>query len=465
MLLVLLPLLGILLASCSSAQKRAKEMMEQGLFEEAAQSYEKLAAENPGDAEIAAGLVQSRQGLLGQRLIEVRKLRQSGSPGPALDLLLATIAQEAQWKTTPPGAAAFTQEEERSLALPYAREQVRESLKAGFPLKAEHFALRIRPALDDGQTQAPYQALRAEIRGQGRARCDAFQKEKLEGRPHYARFVASFCRYWGVRSREIPADRERALAALYGEASFTSDGVYAGFISESFENAFGRTAWFDSAGKRKLEATVRFAPFQSHLTSPQPLTHVYTERVPYTDYVDERRTRYVTEKDAVTGRPVERPVTYLERVPVTRYRDEHRTLNFSGIQHTQTLKAELSSQFEIAGHAIRLLVSQASETTGIEHHENQPGIGLTPATPNLPDADKWFREQIQRAARDLEAQAVAAWVSQHCREPEDASLGGSGDSVARCLRQPTPIPAPAAEAWYQRNLGLSVEDAGSVLSR
>src|SRR5687768_2474404 len=115
---ILLVLL-LVLAACSTARKRARELLEQGHYEQAVKSYETLLASNPGDAEVAAGLTQAKHGVLGQKLIEVRKLRQSGSPGAALELLLQTLELQARWKLAPPGAAAFTQDEERRELLPH----------------------------------------------------------------------------------------------------------------------------------------------------------------------------------------------------------------------------------------------------------------------------------------------------------------------------------------------------------
>jgi hypothetical protein len=448
-----------LLSACNTAHKRAEKLMEEGLFDDAVHSYEKMLAEDPNDTDAALGLAKARQSLLDRRLIEVRRLRQSGSPGPALDVLLDVLEKEQQWNTLPPGAAAFTQEEERQLALPYARAEVGQALGQGFPLKAEHFLIRYRRVFA-GDLQKGWDALKAEARAKGKSSCHAFQKEKLEGQPYFARFLVQYCGYWGEKSREIPADREKALGELYGRAEVTvsgssdrAQGAYATLLSEALRGAFSRTGWFEAAGKRRAEIPIHFTFHEVQSRQPVPQTHMYTVQVPYTEWREEARTRPVPNTN--------RTESYTERVPVTRYRSVPRRYDFTATDHRQHLDADITGQVALGDRTVRVAVAQQSDTGGIEHGESQPAIGLRPATPTLANPDGFFREQINRAGAELEAQAAQAWVETYCHAPE----GGAAEAnwVFRCLRQNTPTPPEAAQTWHLRKLGLGVNETRAVL--
>src|SRR5262245_57029722 len=105
-------ILGVLaIAGCGLAEKHAKELLEQENYDEAAAAYERVVANDPQNLEAKANLTKARQGVVSKRLIDVRKLRQGGSPLGAADLLVATLAQAKAWGVRPPGAAVATEEE------------------------------------------------------------------------------------------------------------------------------------------------------------------------------------------------------------------------------------------------------------------------------------------------------------------------------------------------------------------
>jgi alkyl sulfatase BDS1-like metallo-beta-lactamase superfamily hydrolase len=69
--------LAVSMSACTSMSKRAKESLEAGDHEKAAELYEKVVARDPGDKEAVSGLKQARAGVIEQRLLFVRKARQT----------------------------------------------------------------------------------------------------------------------------------------------------------------------------------------------------------------------------------------------------------------------------------------------------------------------------------------------------------------------------------------------------
>jgi hypothetical protein len=89
-----------LLSGCSSDEKRAAEMMENGAFDEAESTYANIVSHDPKNAEAQAGLRSARIKILDTRLITVRKTRMAG--GATALSLIDIITLENRWALQPP---------------------------------------------------------------------------------------------------------------------------------------------------------------------------------------------------------------------------------------------------------------------------------------------------------------------------------------------------------------------------
>jgi hypothetical protein len=185
---------------------------------------------------------------------------------------------------------------------------------------------------------------------------------------------------------------------------------------------------------------------------------VYNEQVPYTVYVDIQKTRTVPYNDTY------RTETYTESVPETRYREVQRVYNYTGYEHDMKLSVAFSSQLSLSNHALDLELSDASQTGGIEHDENQPTIGLMPQHPVLADPPSWLKAESSQFVSQFEKKLVDLWQATFCQSAGADEISASGDAVQKCLRQRLPQTPGFADAWYQKNFGVTAADASAVLA-
>src|SRR5690606_16155492 len=114
-----------------------------------------------------AGLKKARAGLIEQRLILVRKARQTRQDERALEELLELLELERKWKMAPPAQSAFTQEEEMGFAVSTASSKLENGLKDGKPLAMEAVLERYAPIFQ-GKNEARLKAFDRRVKDAGR---------------------------------------------------------------------------------------------------------------------------------------------------------------------------------------------------------------------------------------------------------------------------------------------------------
>jgi hypothetical protein len=475
----------IAVSACNTAAKRANEYMEKGLYDDAIRTYQGILARNPNDTDAAAGLKKAEAEWIDHRLIDVRMTRLAGSGDKALDMLLDIENREAQWGTEPMGNVAFTQNEETSYGIQFADKFAADAVAQKLPLKGEVFLLRYQKLFGGGEVAGRYQAARARTRAAGKISCASLLPKKpdeLAGKhPYYYAFLRGYCDYWGTETPEPPNAAKRYLNDYASAFSFSALGVVnlpadiRAYLGDQAKTAFQRTAWYDQSGAQVVALNVSGSYTLYETKQPQELEHVYTEQVPYTVYRDVQKTREVpyneTENVYDQYSKLYKPIvvtkyrteTYSEQEPETRYRDVQRTFHYQGFEHDRKITLAMSSQFSVLSHPLDLELSDASQTGGIEHDENQPTIGLTPQHPNLQDVPAWLKAESGLFTAQLEKKLSDLWRDTYCQATGAEDIAVAGDAAQHCLRQKSQATPAFADAWYQKNFGVTAVDASSVL--
>jgi hypothetical protein len=475
--------LGAIAVACASAKERGDKAMESGNFESAVQNYESAVKRDPNDQESIAGLKRAREELLGQKLIQVRLARQGGNSYEALGHLLRVIDLENTWKFFPGGKIGFTQEEESKAALGFAKGLITADLKAMQPLKAELFLRSYKPifSVDGGKE---FNAVQAAVNKTGKQHCGSFAKQVIKGRPYFARWVASYCQFWGENLGKSAAFAEPLSNTLYGDVKVKLDteGLapeIASQVGQAVDEALTKTPWYDAQGKNVVEATLMGSFTQSKNKNGIILIHTYSALENYTEKVPVQKIRQVAytaweqrldPSGATRSVPVQRyrDETYWEQVDQTKSRSVEKNFRYPAWKHDQQLAIHLAGTFVINGKTIDASVSDKSNADGIEHDENHPEMGLKPSRPDVPNAATWQKEKVAAFAAAFRDQAAALWRTAFCEvDASAASVADSGDRVAKCVRslgenEATP---PFAEEWYVKNTGVSAKQASGLLDR
>jgi hypothetical protein len=476
--------LALTLAACGSAHKRGEKLLEAGNYDEAVAVYEDILRDNPKDEKAQIQLRTARTRALEQRLIAARKARQGGNPEQGLELVLETLQKAAAWRMPVLGNAAFTQEEEISAALPYAVQRVSDDLKADRPLRASWFLRRYDPLLRNDPQRRGVNLAKATADA-GRRGCRKLVAQSSAERPHFARFAAAWCAFYGEAAPALAAYVATAKAEFYGALAFDPAAVQelqaarSGAFAAPLQQALERTGWYEAGGARRAALAPQGFFRQRRDTRAVPQTHVYEVQVPFTRMERVQREIAVeyeveeTQIDPAGGiRKVRvkrtRPELRWVDEPVQAVRKEERVHRFTGVEQRQELELKFAGGFELAGFTVPVDLQDRKLDEGVEHHENRPEMNLRPAVVKLTDPDAWLRTLAQRLADGVEVRLVEEWRRRHCAgTAEGTEVGPAGEAALRCVRRTTSPHFGAVpefvERWYEQSFGVSRAQATELL--
>ena len=487
---------ALLLANCSSAQKRAEKLFEDGLFLEAAEQYQSILKSHPADTDALAGLKRARDAWIDRGLIDVRLNRQAGKNEGAADLLLLIMTHETEWKAAPASKAAFTQREENSYFTEFALGRLEKDWQKKQPLRAEYFIKKYSAILGSDEASGLVAKLQRKTQTLGAETCKSMvsalnPKTFFKTSYFYREFLVRYCDHWQTplpsawtkleNSRE---DSAANLPTFYAGARL--QGTVAGLSVPRFQalesklgEALSKTAW--SAPNSATTAMISMSGLwsESHDRTPHNQRHIYFIDEPYTKYVQVEHERSVPETvptsvpdpsapggfrtDMVTRYRSEK---YYNTEPQTAFRKVDRVYSYVATFHDQKIGVDLLARFDLQGKSIETSISEKAHAEGVEHHESQSSIGLYPVTPKLIDVEAWWKEQSGRFTDQWQQALAGNWIDRFCGETAPSDPTALAESALRCARQKpwgnAPY-APFTEAWFQAQLGVMVAEAETLV--
>ncbi len=469
------------LSGCGSAQKNAAEKLENGEFDSAMQIYEKILKRDPKNLEAQEGLKRARGGVLANRLIDVRKARDSGNPDQALEVLLQVNQLEAQWNTFPPAAARFTQEEETNFAWKPFQSRIQAMVQAKQPLRAEGTYRKFSPVFQQQKHAAAFAALGPQIARAGRDHCGTLAKQASPSVPYYAEFVGRYCRYWKA-SAKLPANTTRARAAeLFSGFHWTGkiEGMpsdYQAMVRSSIEESLRSSPWYDPAGAKKIPAQLDGSYEFQHQKALVTRVKSYQESEKYSVVEKVTKTRQVPfetqsyEKNAVTGamelvkKSEIRTETYQEEVPVMKTRQTERQFPYSALFHQQNIQMGGVLIAQVGAAPVSLSESAKAAAEGDEQNLKNDAVGLQPTKPTLLDPANWVKGECQKWKGQFAEKLRAEWISQVCRSPESGAKPEEvADQILRCRREPSAGQLAFVNDWYARTFGMAQAEVEGLL--
>lgn len=496
-LALLLTSISMFSAGCSSAQKRAEKLFEDGLFFEAAEQYQSILKEHPEDTEALQGLKRSRDAWIDRGLIDVRLGRQSGKHEGAADLLMLIMSRETEWKAAPASKAAFTQREENSYFIEFALKRLEKDWERKQPLRAEYFIKKYSPILTTADQSGLIANVLERTRSLGSETCKIMisginPKTFSKTSYFYRGFLIRYCDHWQTA---LPASWERKskggkieapadLPTFYTSAHL--QGSVAGLSAPRFKSlelklgeALGKTAWFEPMSSSSALLPISGQWSESHDRTPHDQRHVYFIDEPYTKYVQVEHERSVPETvhtsvpdSTAPGGVRHEDVThyrtekYITTEQQTAFRQVDRVYTYVATFHDQKIGVDLSIHFDLQSKMLDATLSEKAHAEGLEHQEHQPSIGLNPVSPKLIDVEAWWKEQSTRFTERLQQALATSWIDRFCGESVYSDPTALAEATIRCARQKpwadTPY-TPFTEAWFQAQFGVSVAEAETLV--
>ena len=476
-------------SGCSSAKKKAVELLEKENYEDAAAQLEKLTLQDPSDTELPSLLQQARSGAIDKRLIAVRMDRMSGNSEGALEKLRNTIHQQQTWKLSLNSKMAFTAGEESELAWPFYENSLVSALNSGHPLRADwrikkyQFIFSAKPTWTHR-----LQDLNQQTQKLGRIYCEKEAATSSELLPWQGEFVGRICSHFGADEhvfKRTSLSRELATSSLFRSLNIqatlqgTSERELQ-TIRQAFVSAFENSPYFDGSAQKYLRFELNGNLQNTIARESVQLSHPYTEEETYEDFVSVAKKRSVPFSALENNsHPVTqyREETYLTQEKVKRTRSVARIYHFPATRIDQKLELTLESSADIGTRVLRFPFTRAATQSGNEHSLNLPKIGLKPMRVALFDTWVFLNELRPTVSQQLTEAFYSHWKTSFCTpsaplasenqagfEKVNATQA-SGERVQLCLRGILPHEqAPSfAEDWYRNQIDLSVSDARELL--
>lgn len=483
--------LVVALAACGASPRRAEKAFARGDYRLAAQTYDELIADEPGNAEFKARRAEAVTKLHGVQLRTVLRLRQANDLEGVVRALGALLEGRQKWT---PGAASLGDGQlDTSLALTLG--WVREALTA--ELRAQVRARRLLGAeqrIDARSAQLPFPefvelwaALDTELRTAAQATCAAHLPAEPEAFPFLTSLLLPYCEWFGA---PVPAPPALGLASGV-DVAVTIEGLAEPQIKAAqtaVAAAFLESPWYDPATPRQLRGLVSGLNEYRFTARPERLSADWTETIPYlaTETYQESYTDYehYTQQVPYTVHRTEtyscgsfkehrtctrsvpstqyrmesrtRPVTKYRTATrtVTRYRDEPRVHYYNATRRSGDYEARWLTQLElelIPGATPFLFTEQAKVSQyGYDHDEVFEAAGVTPGRANLMTPDRWFDYVRGDLASKLGEQLSMKWQVSFCQLPSY-----SLETAARCARGS--VPPPEARAALRQLFGDEVD--------
>jgi hypothetical protein len=440
-----------LVAGCAaSVASRADDALHQRRYLEAAELYDQVVKQNPGDAKAIARRTEARTAVLRELLAETAQLRTGGRLDAATTKLAEMLVRRDAWmmKVDPETAKQLTVEVVAAGSA--IATSVSKTAGAAGPLSAEQIAMHYAPLMTHHDFQNWRREIEDSVHTAGSAVCTSLEPRATS--PYLSWAIASYCKHFGITDvKVLPRANLRTGVLIEGSivGIAPEDTVR---IRETLTGAFRESVWFSPDAARsargnlggKLTATyerrtvsktanwIEKVPYTDYETQqesyqePYNDTEYYQEQVPRTEYhsesydcgsstctrsvpttvySSESRTRTVTKY-----RTAYRSVT----VPVTKYRDVPRSFTYEAIERTGRFVSSLRIRVDRESLDVAAEISGDFFEHGFDHDVTNIDAGVSPSRANLPSLADFTAREEGRLRDELRAKLDARYAELYC---------------------------------------------------
>nr|CCA65701.1 hypothetical protein [Stigmatella aurantiaca Sg a15] len=450
-LLLLMPLLTV--CACATLQGRADELASRGQYIEAAEIYDQLVHEKPGEKPLVDARDDLRWKGLEQLLGRARRLRFEGHDDEAERFLESFLSYRTQWNTKLNGGMESSLVDEFDGTYLHFQKIILEPAQQGLALTAEAALDPKRKLLSYAVLNKVRQEMETAVVQGGQATCDRVKQLPAEGLPHWNELVARYCLRYQARGPE-PLFIPEVLAAPSWSVSLSGVSLaQQESLVARLSRAFEASAWYSPVAERRPVFSLRGQFTEDWAQRTVQLTAPWTDREPYTDH--EERTEVTEEpfedEEEYTdeqGNKKTRKVTRYRKktreytVPVTKYRDVPKSFEYFAQRHSVDYGFSVSATgiLSEAHSALSVAVTDRYSAYGFEHDVSFSPGNVYPQRPRLLLPHDWFEQHARGLEQAFAGQLQEHWRQYYCSEP---SL--SLDAAARCARAGAALPPQARQ--------------------
>lgn len=255
---------ALVLSACTTLVEKGDKLYGQGMYQQAAEFYEKALAEDPDDVEAKQRLAETRSKIIDRGLIEVRMLRLGANYRGAASKLETLLASQNQWHVETMGAQAATQREEVLAVEGWLKTEAKQLAGLSQPDPFKWFEYEYRNLIANAQLSGEFAKYRDTLNKAGKQQCLALAKQVQGQRFYLHELTQRYCSLWQqpVSLQLDKSDRSRftGLNIIKRERFKTPHDQahrYAFNNTEAeLEQAFQSSPWFSNKGAEKLPLTL-----------------------------------------------------------------------------------------------------------------------------------------------------------------------------------------------------------------
>lgn len=485
------------LVGCGSVRSEANDAFSRKDWVRAAELYEKVLAEHPGDAEAKARLVESRTHVVEGLFDQCRQLRSSNQVDAAIRKVDEALHLLHVWQLQLTGPVRQRTNEELTWAGHSIRDEVRSLAQSGRPLAAEA-AITKRMAL---LSYPEYATIKGDVEHTvsetGRTKCTKIAAFAKPDAPFLSHRIAAYCAHFGATvaiEANVPL---LSKVVVQGKIDGTNDEQRQR-LDAALNTWLKRSSWYSADSPRAAVAfvqgkhTASFKTINVQLTQPwkeaieyqelenyqEPYTETYTdyehytEQVPYTAYETRTKTcgfgshtyscseqvpvtRYRTESRT---RPVTKTRTkYRNAVrTVTKVRYEDRIFSYSARELRGEYDASWTVQITLVEGAQPMVLKGGGSASrkGYDHDVTFAPAGVHPQHDVLMTHDGWFLVQLGEMEKTFQEASAQHWKRTYCQSPSFTE-----EEAARCAWERTGGYPPGVRAALAKVYGADVDAA------
>lgn len=421
----------MILSGCSNLVDKGDRLYEEGMYQGAAEFYEKALLKNPDNVEAAIGLNRARNMINNRGLIEVRMLRLGSNHAGATQKLETILRNQQLWNIEIQGAVSLTQAEETQYAEKWLRNEAASLAQSTQPDKFRWFTNSYAYLIANTQLQAEIEQLQPRLRKLGQQQCDSLMDDVSGQRFYLHRFVKNYCAAWGgdaaLTVDSIDHSRYNRLDTTQqlGIKTVDNSGQLAVLHQQlsQLEDQFKRSLWFSDSGASSLAL---------HLTG-----HIKQQR---STQLIKRSVRYTVDQKIKLSNGT------------TELRTVKKTFTFPVRQHNEKYNVRIAYNAKVSSRTLahRLVKSETHHTE--EHNTTFRPANISPIHAYFMDTQQKLTGMLGNAHLELLDKLDKLWVTDYCEQ----GLGNHrGEHILRCGKA---VPDNAyVNSWMVHKFGVGYE--------
>ena len=255
---------ALMLSACTSLVEKGDKLYGKGMYQQAAEFYEKALLEDPEDVEAKQRLAETRSKIIDRGLIEVRMLRLGANYKGAASKLESLLASQNKWHVETMGAQAATQREEVLAVEGWLKTEAKQLAGLSQPDPFKWFEHEYRNLIANAQLAGELQQYRDTLNKAGKQQCLALA-EQVQGQRFYLHELTQrYCALWQqpVSLTLDKSDKSRFTGLKVSKRErFKTPNAQAHRYAlrntqAELEQAFQSSPWFSHAGTAALSLTL-----------------------------------------------------------------------------------------------------------------------------------------------------------------------------------------------------------------